>query len=140
MTNISHQSNSEAHASTLISLESLQIFTLLVAVNMIAMIFWLGDSELATQTLSFTPPFDKLVHATAFALMAFFLRFSGLMRGAIWIIILLVGVGVLDELHQMNIPMREASFYDLCADVIGVAAGLWLARLLLFRLQCKNPH
>lgn len=137
MNNIAHQSNSKANALTFISLESLEIFTLLMAVNMIALIFWLGDSQLATQTLSFTPPFDKLVHATAFAAMAFFLRFSGLIKSAAWIFILLMSVGALDELHQMYIPMREASVYDLCADVIGTMLGLWLVRLLPFRLQNK---
>ena len=73
-------------------------------------------------------------HATAFAAMAFFLRFSGLMQSSAWIFILLLSVGALDELHQMFIPMREASVYDLYADVIGTMLGLWFARLLLMRI------
>ncbi len=36
--------------------------------------------------------------------------------------------GISDELHQSLIPMRQASFYDVVADVIGalIVSSLWL--------------
>ena len=121
-------SSSQAKVFDFISFESLQLFTLLAAINMIAMIFWLGDSQLATQTFSFTPPLDKLLHAVVFCAMAFFLRFSGLIQSATFVFLLMAGVGALDEIHQIYIPLREASIKDFAADLVGISLGILLSK------------
>jgi len=113
------------------SFESLQLFTLLVAINMIAMIFWLGDSQLATQTFSFTPPLDKLVHFLVFGTMAFLLRFSGLIQSGLFCFFVVAGVGALDEIHQLYIPLREASLKDFVADLLGIWVGILLSNPII---------
>ncbi len=95
---------------------------------MIARLFWLGDSQLATQTFSFTPPLDKFVHAVVFGAMTFFLRFSGLIQSAAFLFFLMAGVGALDELHQVYIPLREASLKDFAADLVGISLGILLSK------------
>ncbi len=42
--------------------------------------------------------------------------------------------GILDELHQLYVPYREASVFDWSADLLGAALGLRLAIQLLPRI------
>jgi len=39
--------------------------------------------------------------------------------------------GMLDEIHQLWIPLRDASPFDWLADVLGSSAGFYLAKSLL---------
>ncbi len=45
----------------------------------------------------------------------------------------MVGIlyGASDEIHQMFVPMREASSLDWAADTLGVMAGCWLCHFLV---------
>lgn len=104
----------------------LQLSSLVAVILMVVMIFKLGDSRLATSTFSLDPPLDKLLHASVYGLMAGLLRFSGLLKLGLVVFIVMLGIGALDEWHQMAIPGREASFYDLLADALGVALGIWM--------------
>ncbi len=81
--------------------------------------------------------FDKLVHATEFALLGFFLMravlLSRLRRGhaiadppivLICIVAAIVALfGGLDELRQTLTPGRDASGYDVIADAVGAILG-----------------
>jgi VanZ family protein len=88
----------------------------------------------------FTEPWDKLAHATVFAVLTALLALAlqGRPPGARWalrpgaalaVAALLAGaVGVADELHQATLPGRVAGLDDLLADAVGVGLGLWVAR------------
>jgi VanZ family protein len=89
-----------------------------------------------------TDPWDKLAHATVFAmltaLLALALQGRALQPGARWALrpgaalavaaVLAGAVGVADELHQATLPGRVAGLDDLLADAVGVCVGLWVAR------------
>lgn len=78
---------------------------------------------------------DKVAHLIEFGLLGWLLwrAFSGashaaLRRGAaLWTGAVGVGWGVLDEVHQLFVPGREASVYDALADALGVLGGMGLA-------------
>ena len=89
----------------------------------------------------FTEPWNKLAHATVFAvltaLLALALQGKPPHPGARWALrpsaalamaALLAGaVGMADELHQATLPGRVAGLDDLLADAVGVCVGLWVA-------------
>ena len=90
----------------------------------------------------FTEPWDKLAHATVFAvltaLLALALQGKPPQPGARWALrpgaalavaaVLAGAVGVADELHQATLPGRVAGLDDLLADAVGVCVGLLVAR------------
>ncbi len=104
----------------------LQLLGLMAAVAMVVMLFAMGDSSLATHTLSLNPPWDKCLHLVTYGVLAALLRFSGMLSNGLLIWLLLVGVGTADELHQVHIPGREANVLDLVADAVGIAIGIVL--------------
>lgn len=101
-----------------------QLFSLTACLTMLVMIFGMGDSTLATSTLTLNPPWDKLLHATVYGTMAGLLQFSGAMRSGLAIWLILLAVGAIDEIQQIHIPGREANFLDLLADAIGCLLGV----------------
>lgn len=54
-------------------------------------------------------------------------RRGHLLRTAALVVLVCIGYGVSDELHQLFIPGREASVADVFADFLGAAAlvSLW---------------
>ncbi|SEP44079.1 VanZ like family protein [Nitrosovibrio sp. Nv6] len=71
-------------------------------------------------------PWDKLVHAIVFALIACTIGLSSNLRGWHKLAVAFFGallVGALDEWHQMYLPGREAGLPDFIADVIGSIFG-----------------
>lgn len=110
-------------------------------VSWIALIFIL--SSIPGNDLPEVPGFqpDKLVHFSLYFLLAILtLRAFGTQqnRNRIpWIaLIFCVGYGVTDELHQLFVPGRSPSPWDLLADGIGAAIGSVLWRVLARR---RNP-
>jgi VanZ family protein len=75
---------------------------------------------------------DKVLHMAAYAALAVlvFRALSGglparLTRAAVLATVLItIGYGVTDEVHQMFVPQRSPELYDLFADAAGAAAGL----------------
>ena len=90
----------------------------------------------------FAAPWDKLAHATVFAvlttLLALALQGKPPQPDARWALrpgtalavaaVLAGAVGVADELHQATLPGRVAGLDDLLADAVGICVGLWVAR------------
>lgn len=81
-------------------------------------------------------PWDKLVHAAVFALLAGAIGYVSGLRGWRMLVVSICGavaVGALDEWHQMYLPGRSAGLDDLAADAAGAALGaaalLWRERL-----------
>jgi uncharacterized protein YfiM (DUF2279 family) len=71
-------------------------------------------------------PWDKLAHAAVFAVLAAAMGYATGMRG--WPMLLAgfgyaLGIGALDEWHQMYLPGRSAGLDDLAADGAGAALG-----------------
>jgi len=67
---------------------------------------------------------DKLIHATAYAIMAFIFWQSWRERLPIFLLAVLAVVfcslfGVTDEWHQSFVPGRDASVFDWLADTTG---------------------
>lgn len=68
---------------------------------------------------------DKLAHFAAFAALAAAARFAS--PQSFWILVGVALFGASDELHQSFTPGRDASGWDLLADVVGAvfALGAW---------------
>jgi len=85
------------------------------------------------------PFYDKIFHATEYAILAVllylalyislskqFLRFIGL-----GVVFLCIVYGILDEFHQSFVPSRFADFYDLVANTTGAILGTVVIGLFL---------
>lgn len=97
---------------------------------------------------------DKPLHALAYfglAVLALRAVARGLparvtRRRAVAALVIAVGYGATDELHQMFVPGRSAELYDLYADAIGAAGGLMACYLWAIlgtpepRLPNPNTH
>ena len=86
----------------------------------------------------FTPPWDKLVHAGVFALLAGAMGYASGLRGARMVVAgfcAAMAVGFADEWHQIYLPGRSADLADLAADAIGAALG---ASSLLARARVET--
>jgi VanZ family protein len=72
-------------------------------------------------------PWDKLAHVSVFAVLAAVMGYASRLRG--WPMLLVgfsyaLGMGALDEWHQMYLPGRSAGLDDLAADAVGAALGI----------------
>lgn len=71
-------------------------------------------------------PYDKLVHAAVFAVLAGAIGYASGLRGWRMLLVAWLGalaVGALDEWHQSALPGRSAGWDDLAADAVGAAVG-----------------
>lgn len=75
------------------------------------------------------PGFDKLAHAGEYAVLGLSLALAFEKR---WVIAFIIGsaYGLLDEIHQLFVPLREFDLLDLSSDIVGVVIGI-LCLLLL---------
>jgi VanZ family protein len=81
--------------------------------------------------------FDKLAHVVEFAGLALFLTvaFRGTLPEArraltpIFVIMVGLAVGVLDEFYQLSVPGRAVEFLDWVSDTVGVVIGAGLGML-----------
>ncbi len=65
------------------------------------------------------PYYDKLVHATYYGTMAVLLDHGFARRTPVVAILLALGAGAADEIHQLYVPLREGSLLDWLADLSG---------------------
>lgn len=92
---------------------------------------WVGGAQPVAVGL-IPAPWDKLVHAAVFAVLAAAIGYASGMRG--WRAMVLgfgaaLLVGGIDEWHQLSLPGRSAGWDDLAADALGAAVGAWIAAL-----------
>ena len=77
--------------------------------------------------------FDKVMHFSAYALLAFamtsliFFRWGIFPRIGIWVWTITLAYGALDEYTQQFVPDRNPDKYDLLADTCGAALGVGIA-------------
>ena len=90
---------------------------------------------------------DWVLHGAEFAVLGLFLARAlagGLRRPTdrqvvFWTLVLGIGYGIADEIHQGFIPLRDASLKDVVADAGGTISGLTAAALISRRLAREKP-
>jgi hypothetical protein len=103
--------------------------SLAALIVLLAMIF-IGGEQPGAGAL-FPPPWDKAVHTLVYGTIGVMVGMAFPRLSFTAIVLVVVGIGSLDEIHQAFLPGREAGFADLFADLIG---GLvFLPVLLLLR-------
>lgn len=69
---------------------------------------------------------DKLLHVLEFGILGFLLQrsiyyhYNIKLKSILWVLILGIGYGGLDEIHQSFVVGREASIGDFLADAVGI--------------------
>jgi VanZ family protein len=107
------------------SKRTLRLFCCALAV-VLCLSLWLGGAQ--PFAVGLVPsPWDKVVHAAVFALLAAAMGVASGLQG--WSMLATgffgaVLAGAIDEGHQMFLPGREAGVKDFAADVIGAALGV----------------
>ena len=103
----------------------------------VAMIVATSLPSLSTPSLPMLPAQDKLFHFFEYSVLGFLVVRSAVAMGLSLSTRTLVRVGgggvlfaLLDELHQLPLPGRDASPYDFLADAAGIVVGIYLYRLL----------
>lgn len=88
--------------------------------------------------------YDKLLHLAEYTIFGGLLMLAFRKQGVTKLArYYAFGVGVLysitDEIHQLFVPGRVASVYDLIADGLGIALGIYLFNhLKLFAKWCQD--
>lgn len=122
-----------------ISLENFQRTVRITAALMVvasAAVLYVGGAQPVAVGL-FPAPWDKLAHLLTFAVIGGAAGLAGGMRGWRMALCCLAGallVGGMDEIHQMFLPGRSASWSDLAADAAGGLLGA-AALAVLYRLM-----
>lgn len=100
----------------------LRLYSLIFLILLVLTIYIGGEQPGAGQL--FLPPWDKAAHFITFGAM-------GVLAGFAWpnmslpkILLLVVLLGVADELHQLFLSGRVASLDDLAADCVGGLCAL----------------
>jgi VanZ like family len=78
---------------------------------------------------------DKIIHMVLYAILSFF------MAKGFWhkpfssgiLILFCVAYGISDELHQLFVPGRYTSIYDVIADTIGSGLGILIFKKFVLR-------
>ena len=100
--------------------------------------FWLSSSSDlhgAAGLIDLHPPFDKVVHAGSFGILALLLYLA---TGRPLLAVLLASLyGISDEFHQSFVPGRDADLFDWVADTLGAALAVSTA-LFLIRWRPKR--
>lgn len=110
-----------------------------LALAMSAAVLYVGGAQPVAVGL-FPAPWDKLAHLLTFAVVGMAAGLAGGMRGWRMAICCLAGallVGGMDEVHQMYLPGRSASWADLAADAAG---GLLGAAVLAVLHRLSGGH
>ena len=103
-----------------------------LALAMSAAVLYVGGAQPVAVGL-FPAPWDKLAHLLTFAVVGMAAGLAGGMRGWPMVMCCVAGallVGGMDELHQMFLPGRSASWADLAADAAGGLLGAAMLAVL----------
>lgn len=107
-----------------------------LTVAMSAVVLYVAGAQPVAVGL-FPAPWDKLAHLLTFAVVGMAAGLAGGRRGgrmAMWCVAGALLVGGMDELHQMFLPGRSASWADLAADAAGGLLGAAVLAVL-YRLK-----
>jgi VanZ family protein len=102
-------------------------------------IFFFADSEVVGQVNHFNP--FSLLHIPLYGILTVLLALALKNRKKrhssipyTLTAIMAISVGILDEIHQIFIPNRDASIADVLLDITGVCLTLYLFRRFPLRL------
>jgi VanZ family protein len=104
---------------------------LTLALAYMALIFWLSSRP--GNQVGIPEPWDKLVHATAFGVLAWL--WYPLTKSPLWAWGIAALYGLSDEIHQGLVPGRARDIQDWIADMVGALIAITLAQ----RLTSKRP-
>jgi len=77
-----------------------------------------------------SPNLQNLLHIPEFGLLAYLWMQAldknkgSLLKARVWTASISISYGILDELHQLFIPGRYASFGDILFDILGIISGI----------------
>jgi VanZ family protein len=98
-----------------------------------ALIWWLSSQSLQVKAIEVVPFRDKGAHLLEYAGLslaiahAVFTTWPGRgLRAGLAVIWITVGLGLIDELHQLFVPDRQGDVRDLGADALGAVLGVVL--------------
>jgi len=118
-------------SSISLPLPAMRIAYLIVAVALVALLFYLGSKPFAAGLVP--PPWDKLAHFSFYALITVLLA-RGMGTVPAWLPVALVaGVGFLDEAHQLFVPGRSADLGDWATDIVAAICVVLLLQGLAAR-------
>ena len=103
---------------------ALRVAAVLLAVGLPLGLYIGGAQPVAVGLIA--PPWDKLAHASVFAVLAACIGYGSGLRGRAMLLLAFGGalaVGVADEWHQVFLPGRSAGLDDLAANALGAALG-----------------
>jgi VanZ family protein len=83
----------------------------------------------------FTAPWDKAAHFFTFGAMAMLAGLAWPTLSLLWVFLLVVGIGVSDEIHQLFLAGRVAGWDDLAADSFGAASALPMVMMMRKKLS-----
>ena len=117
-----------------------KVKVLLIPLILYWIILFLGTTLPSDHLSAIVTIGDKIKHFTAYLVLAFLLslnlHFQDKWRALaanylIFTFIICTTYGVLDELHQIFVPNRNAEFYDWVADMLGSSFGVFFAYYFL---------
>jgi len=111
--------------------ERWRAFTLLLALGIVLGLFVGGAQPVAVGL--FPAPWDKVAHASLFAVLAASIGLASGLRGWRMLALAVAGalvVAALDEWHQVYLPGRSAGLDDLAADAVGSLLGAVLLMVM----------
>ena len=111
-----------------------RMICLLFVLAIVAGLFFVGAKPVAVGLVP--APWDKLMHAGVFGLIAMLIAVASGLRGWRMVLLAVVStllVGAADEWRQAFLPGRQAGLDDLVADGIGALVGTTLLHLSGFR-------
>lgn len=125
--------------------EKYPFFRVIPGVLMMAILFRLSASP-STGAGWLVPPFDKIAHGTAYAVLAFCLSLwwnqaKWLKKKWLWFVVTLAIAslyGVSDEFHQSFVPGRCMDVFDWVADTIGALVGVSAYCVALAKIAKKD--
>ena len=107
---------------------ALRAIALLLSLALVAQLLALPEPAIVPSITAVIT--DKALHALVFGALAVLLYVLAGARTTLAVFAAVVGVGVVDELHQAFTPGREADLADLLADAAGAAVALYLVKFV----------
>ena len=109
----------------------LRFLCLLLATAVIFQLFYLGSQPFAAGLIP--APWDKLAHLVVYSAITVLLWIGTGGGAPALVIVAVIAVGALDELHQANLPGRDAGLGDFLVDVCAA-----IGTAIFFYVQAKK--
>jgi VanZ family protein len=95
--------------------------------TLIFMIFIVGAQPIAVNL--FIPPWDKVAHSLTYGLILILAYLAFPKIRLIYLFLIVLSLGALDEVHQQYLVGRSSGLDDLLADFIGILIACFFMKL-----------